>query len=156
MNLSFRLHRANKGSQPDSRLWVRWVNVSLAIFLSALVSGCVTAYKPAEGSVAGYRDLQIDSTSYYVEYTEAKSVDWQHLEQFALKRCAEIAKERGYKVFDAELLDRRTVFLESSVDEIKIASMGNTAGDPTVHHTFQAGAKVEGRRVTYKLTLIDE
>lgn len=153
MNLSIRLQRSRCRPQLDINWWMK---SSLVFLLTLLMSACVTTYKPAEGSVAGYRDLQIDETSYYVEYTEAKSVAWQHLEQFALKRCAEIAKERGFKVFDAELLDRRTVFLESSVDEIKIASMGNTAGDPTVHHTFQAGAKVEGRRVTYKLTLIDE
>ena len=120
------------------------------------LSGCVTTYQSAEGGVAGFRDMQISKNSYYVEYTEAAGVSWEQIEQFAIKRCAEIAKERGYKVFDAELLDRRTVFLESSVDEIQIMSMGNTASDPPVQHTYKGSAKVEGKRVTFKLTLIDE
>lgn len=128
----------------------------LVVLLSVLVSGCVTTYQAAEDSVAGYRDLQIDKKRYYVEYTEAASVSWAQVERFALKRCAEIARERGYKVFDAELLDRKSVFLESSVNEIQIESMGNIANEPPVHHTYKAGGQVEGKRVTYKLVLIDE
>ena len=121
-----------------------------------LLSACLTTYKAADGSVAGFRDMQIDENSYYVEYTEAASVSWEQIEQFAIKRCAEIAKERGFVIFDAELLDRKTVFLESSVDEIAIVTPGNTAADPPVHHTYKGSAKVEGKRVLYKLTLIDE
>lgn len=121
-----------------------------------MLSACVSTYKAAEGSVAGYRDVKIDDTSYFVEYTESASMSWVQIEQFALKRCAEIAKARGYLVFDAELLERKSVFLESSVDEIAITSMGNIASDPPVRHVYQGGAKVEGKRVTYKLTLIDE
>lgn len=130
-----------------------------SVFLLLALCGmtaCVTTYQAAEGGVAGFRDLQIDKYSYYVEYTEAASVSWEQVEQFAIKRCAEIAKARGFVVFDAELLDRKSVFLESSVDEIQIMSMGNTAADPPVHHTYKGSAKVEGRRVTYKLTLINE
>lgn len=120
------------------------------------LSACVTTYKAADGGVAGFRDLQIDKYSYYVEYTEAATVSWEQIEQFAVKRCAEIAKERGFLIFDAELLDRKTVFLESNVDEIQIMTMGNTAADPPVQHTYKGSAKVEGKRVTYKLTLINE
>jgi len=121
-----------------------------------LLTACVTTYQAADDGVAGYREVQIDSMNYYVEYTEASSQSWKQIEQFALKRCAEIARERGFVVFDAELLDRRTVFLESSVNEIQIMTMGATASDPPVQTTYNAGAKVEGRRVTYKLTLINE
>ena len=128
----------------------------LLIVIVSLLSACVTTYQAADGGPAGFRDLQIDKMSYYVEYTEAASVSWEQIEQFALKRCAEIAKERGYLVFDAELLDRKSVFLESSVDEIQITSMGNLANEPPVHHTYKAGATIEGKRVTFKLTLIDE
>ena len=126
----------------------------LSVFF--LLSACVTTYQSAEVGVAGYRDLQIDETTYYVEYTEASSVSWEQLERFAIQRCAEIAKTRGFKVFDAELQERKVVFLESSVDEIQIMSMGNTANEPPVHHTYKAGAKVEGKRVTYKLLLVNE
>ncbi len=130
-------------------------SIFLLVALFSL-SACVTTYQSAEGGVAGFRDLQINENSYWVEYTEAATVSWEQIKQFAIKRCAEIAKERGYKVFDASLEDQRTVFLESSVDEIQIMSMGNTAADPPVQHTYKGSATVEGRRVTYKLTLIDE
>ncbi|WP_156502205.1 hypothetical protein, partial [Oleiphilus sp. HI0067] len=84
----------------------------LLIVIASLLSACVTTYQAADGGPAGFRNLQIDKMSYYVEYTEAASVSWEQIEQFALKRCAEIAKERGYLVFDAEVLDRKSVFLE--------------------------------------------
>lgn len=138
-----------------NKLFSFFAPISLLLALVGL-SACVTTYQAAEGGVAGFRELQIDKYNYYVEYTEASTVSWEQIEQFAIKRCAEIAKERGFVVFDAELLDRKAVFLESSVDEIQIMSMGNTAADPPVHHTYKASAKVEGRRVTFKLTLINE
>ena len=133
-----------------------YFNRAFLVLVLLVLSACVTTYKSAEGGVAGFRDLQIDKYSYYVEYTEAATVSWEQVEQFALKRCAEIAKERGFLIFDAELLDRKVVFLESNVDEIQIMSMGNTAADPPVQHTYKGSAKVEGKRVTYKLTLVNE
>lgn len=124
--------------------------------LFILLTACVTTYKAAEDGVAGYRDLQVDKTTYYVEYTEAGAVSWKQVHQFALKRCAEIAKQRSYPFFDVLAKEEKVVFLESDVNEIAIASMGNMANQPPVHNVYQAGAKVEGKRVTYKIRLSSE
>lgn len=130
--------------------------VFIVCSLVALLSACVTTYKAAEDGVAGYRDLQIDKTTYYVEYTEAGAVSWKQVNQFALKRCAEITKQRGYPFFDVLNKQEKIVFLESEVGEIAIATMGNFANEPLVHNVYQAGAKVEGKRVTYKIKLSSE
>ena len=131
---------------------LRWA----CVFVAVLITGCVTTYKAADGGVAGFRDLQIDEFSYYVEYTESSGVSWEQIEQFAIKRCAEIAKSRGFVIFDAELLERKTVYLKSSVNEVSIITPGALATDPPVYNTYEGGAKVEGKQVLYKLTLIKE
>jgi hypothetical protein len=135
---------------------IQMFRVTVLCGLVGLLSACVTTYKAAEDGVAGYRDLQVDKTTYFVEYTEAGAVSWQQVNQFALKRCAEIAKQRGYPYFDVLEKQEKVVFLESDVSEIAIATMGNIASDPPVHNVYQAGAKVEGKRVTYKIKLSAE
>lgn len=126
------------------------------VFLALILAGCVTTYKDAGEGVAGYRDLRVDKQTYYVEYTEAARVSWEQIHQFVLKRSAEIAQQNGYSAFDVIEKDEKTVFLTSDVDEISITTMGNTASDPAVTHVYQTGAKVEGRRVTYKIKLIKD
>lgn len=128
---------------------------ALCFFLSA----CVSTYKPAEEGVAGYRDLRVDKTTFYVEYTESSRIEWDQLNAFALKRCAEIAKEQGYPIFDVISKDEKTVFLKSDVDEIEITTMGVMVGETPsfpVTHKYKAGARIEGRRVTYKIKLAKE
>jgi hypothetical protein len=124
--------------------------------LSFLLMACVSTYKPANEGVAGFRDLRVDKTTYYVEYTESSRIDWEQLNAFALKRCAEIAKEQGYPFFDVISKDEKTVFLKSNVDEIEITTQGSMPGDPPITHKYKAGARVEGRRVTYKIKLVKE
>ena len=85
----------------------------ISVLLTAvLVIGCVATYKAAEDGVAGYRDLRVNKNTYYVEYTEAARVSWDQLHAFVLKRCAEIAKENGYDVFDVLDKDEKEVFFE--------------------------------------------
>ncbi|TNC81046.1 MAG: hypothetical protein C9356_10615 [Oleiphilus sp.] len=122
--------------------------LTLSLLSLALIA-CVATYKAAEEGVAGYRDLRIDRDTYYVEYTEAARVDWEQLHSFVLKRCAEIAKENGYAYFDVLEKDEKTVFLKSNVDEIEIMAMGEV-------QTYPAGARLEGKRVTYKIKLLRE
>ena len=117
------------------------------VFLLFL-SGCAVKYHAAEDGPSGYRDAQVSSDVFYVEYT---------IHGFALKRCAEIAKKKGYAFFDVLSKDEKTVYLESAVDQIVVANMGNLASDPptaTVYST--AGKRVEGRRVTYQIKLLNE
>lgn len=135
------------------RLWAR---ISAVALCSLILSACVATYKSAEEGVAGYRDLLVNPNTFYVEYTESASVSWEQIHDFALRRCAEIAQSRGYPVFDVVSKQERTIFLESTVNEIEIAGMGNIASDPPVHNVFTTGGKHEGRRVTYKIELLKE
>tara|TARA_R110001599_G_scaffold96004_2_gene248653 strand:- start:1377 stop:1796 length:420 start_codon:yes stop_codon:yes gene_type:complete len=134
------------------------VNFSLRTIILYVVlfflSGCAITYHAAEDGPSGYRDAQISQDVYYVEYTESAKTDWDTIHRFTLKRCAEIAKQKGYLYFDVLHKDEKTVYLESAVDQIIVANMGNLASDPptaTVYST--AGKRVEGRRVTYQIKL---
>tara|TARA_R110002167_G_scaffold162994_1_gene359659 strand:+ start:736 stop:1155 length:420 start_codon:yes stop_codon:yes gene_type:complete len=118
------------------------------------ISGCAVTYHAAEDGPSGYRDAQVSKDVYYVEYTESAKTGWDTIHRFTLKRCAEIAKKKGYLYFDVLHKDEKTVHLESAVDQIIVANMGNLASDPptaTVYST--AGKRVEGRRVTYQIKL---
>lgn len=121
------------------------------------LSGCAATYHAAEDGPSGYRDAQVSQDVFYVEYTESAKTDWSTIHRFALKRCAEIAKKKGYRFFDVLSKDEKTVYLESAVDQIIVSNMGNLATDPptaTVYST--AGKRVEGKRVTYQIKLSNE
>lgn len=125
-------------------------------FVSFFLVGCAVTYKDAEGGVAGYRDFQIDKNTYYVEYTEATRISWDEIHLFALKRSAEITKERGYSFFDVISKEEQKVYLESDVTQISVSTMGNIASDPPVSNTYKMGLQVEGKRVLYKIRLVNE
>ena len=126
------------------------------LIILGLLSACAASYKAADEGVSGYRDLQVDKNVYYVEYTEGARVPWESIHQFVLKRCAEITKQRGYKFFDVLSKDEKTVYLESDINQISIATMGNLAVNPPVTNTYNTGGRVEGRRVTFKIQLLNE
>ena len=130
---------------------------AFCIFLSLLLSACAATYHAAEEGPSGYRDAQVSKDVFYVEYTESAKTDWDTLHRFALKRCAEITTQKGYKYFDVLSKEQKMVYLESAVDQIIVSSMGNLASDPptaTVYST--AGKRVEGKRVIYKIKLTNE
>lgn len=138
----------------ELKFFFKKCNILFCIFL---LSACSAKYHAAEDGPSGYRDAQVSNDVYYVEYTESASTDWKTIHRFALKRCAELAKNRGYQFFDVLSKDEKKVYLESAVDQIIVANMGNLASDPptaTVYST--AGKRVEGRRVTYQIKLLNE
>ena len=126
------------------------------MFLTVLLSACAVKYHAAEDGVSGFRDLQVEKNVYYVEYTEGARTSWEQIHQFTLKRCAEITKKKGYKFFDVISKDEKTVFLETDVTQVSVASMGNLAVDAPVVNSYSVGGKVEGRRVTYRIQLTNE
>lgn len=131
---------------------------NIYLYLSLfLLSACAATYHAAEDGPSGYRDAQVSADVYYVEYTESAKTDWDTLHRFALKRCAEIAKKKGYRFFDVLSKNEKKVYLETAVDQIIVSNMGNLASDPptaTVYST--AGKRVEGKRVTYQIKLSNE
>lgn len=126
------------------------------LFICLILSACAVTYKPAEDGVAGYRDIQLSKSTFLVEYTESGRVSWKQIHDFALKRCAEITRERGYAFFDVVLKEEREVALESDVDSVIISTMGTRASDPPVTNTYNTGSVVQGRRVIYKIELANE
>jgi hypothetical protein len=132
------------------------IKIMLCLFLSIFLSACAVKYHAAEEGVSGFRDLQVEKNIFYVEYTEAARTSWEQIHQFTLKRCAEITKEKGYKFFDVVSKDEKTVYLETDVSQVSVASMGNLAGDAPVVNSYAVGGKVEGRRVTYRIQLTNE
>ena len=132
------------------------VQFILCLLLPIFLSACAVKYHAAEEGVSGFRDLQVDKNIYYVEYTEGARTSWEQIHQFTLKRCAEITKEKGYKYFDVISKDEKTVYLETDVTQVAVASMGNLAVDAPVVNNYAVGGKVEGRRVTYRIQLTNE
>ena len=127
-----------------------------SLLFALTLSACAVKYHAADEGVSGYRDLQVDKNIYYVEYTEAARTSWEQIHQFTLKRCAEIAKDKGYKYFDVVSKDEKTVYLETDVTQVSVATMGNLAVDAPVTNSYTVGGKVEGRRVTYRIKLTNE
>ena len=132
------------------------MRLTICFVLGLCLTACATVYKPAEDGVAGYRELQLDKTSYIVQYTEAAKVPWEQIHGFALKRAAELAEKGGYAYFDVVSKKQGTVFLETDVDSITINTMGNIASDPPITNTYKTGGMVEGRRVTYEIILTND
>ena len=132
----------------------------LALIAMSFLSACAATYHAEESGSSGYRDLKVDKGIYYVEYTESSNRSWDTIHRFALKRCAEITKENGYKYFDVLSKDEKDVYLDSNVDQISVATLGSGAfgswNTPTTNAYSVKGKKVEGRRVTYKIKLTNE
>jgi hypothetical protein len=127
--------------------------VFLAV-ISCLLSACAATYHAAESGSSGYRDIRVDRGIYYVEYTESSNRSWKVIHGFALKRCAEITKENGYKFFDVLSKDEIEVFLDNNVDQISVT---NPEGTGPASNTYSLkGSKVEGRRVVYKIKLSNQ
>lgn len=126
------------------------------LMLTFFLSACAVKYHEAEEGVSGFRDLQVEKNIFYVEYTEGARTSWEQIHQFTLKRCAEITKDKGYKFFDVISKDEKTVYLESDVTQVAVATMGNLAVDAPVVNSYAVGGKVEGRRVTYRIELTNE
>jgi hypothetical protein len=136
---------------------INYLRIFYLFVFILFLSGCAVTYHAAEGGPSGYRDALVKQSIYYVEYTESANTEWATIHRFTLKRCAEIAKKNGYLFFDVLHKDEKIVYLESAVDQIIVSNMGNVGNEPpssTVYST--AGKRVEGRRVTYQIKLLNE
>lgn len=122
-----------------------------------LLNACAATYHAAEDGSSGFRDFKVDKGIFYVEYTESSNRSWDTVRNFALKRCAEITKENGYKYFDVISKDEQEVYLDSNVDQVRVETLNEGAFGtwkaPSSNTYSLEGVKVEGRRVTYKIKL---
>lgn len=124
-----------------------------AIFLSACSA---PQYQKAEQSDIGYRDVQVDPATHFVEYTEHESVPWEQVRQFVLQRCAEITQNRGYKFFDVLEKEERELEVDSKIDTVSMVTSTAKWDAPASTTIPMTGAKVKVKRVTYKIRLMNE
>ena len=127
------------------------------ILATSLLFACSTAkYQKAEQSDIGYRDVQVDPATHFVEYTEHESVPWEQVRQFVLQRCAEITQNRGYKFFDVLEKEERELEVDSKIDTVSMVTSTAKWDAPASTMIPVAGAKVKVKRVTYKIRLMNE
>lgn len=132
------------------------VSKMLVVLFSLFLVACAAKYQKAENSDIGYRDVQVDQTTHFVEYTENESVSWEQVRQFVLQRCAEIAHNRGYAFFDVLEKEELELLIDSPVDQIAVVSGNAKWAAPTSATYAMPGAKVKVKRVTYKIRLSNE
>lgn len=135
-------------------LYLAKISIVLASFILFACSS--VNYQKAEDADIGYRDVQIDPLTHFVEYTEHASVPWEQVHQFVLTRCAEIAKNRGYKYFDVLEKEERELMVDSKVNQIQVVSGNAKWAQPSTDTYAMAGAKVKVKRVTYKIRMTNE
>jgi hypothetical protein len=82
----------------------------ISVIAFATLAACATtppAYAPAaSASAAGYSETQIEANRYFVTYRAPRSADAALLQDYALRRAAELTLQSGHDWF---WVDRRTV-----------------------------------------------
>ena len=105
--------------------WGRFAGVASVTLAVALLASCATGpeYKPrAEGESIGYTDLQLSPTRYRVTYSGNSSIRRENVENYLLRRAAELTLAAGYShfAFDQRDTEARTYYREtfSSFDPV--------------------------------------
>jgi hypothetical protein len=99
-------------------LWARFARAASVTLAVAVLSSCATGpeYKPrAEGESIGYTDLQLSPTRYRVTYSGNSSIRRENVENYLLRRAAELTLAAGYThfAFDQRDTEARTYYRES-------------------------------------------
>ena len=82
------------------RLARRAAIVALGLFALGLLHGCAIEYRPAPfWGAAGYTERERDRNVFRVSYLSGRTSLPNMLEPFALYRCAELTRERGFERF---------------------------------------------------------
>ena len=105
-------------SRLSGGLWGRFARVASVTLAVALLASCVTGpeYKPrAEGESVGYTDLQLSPTRYRVTYSGNSSIRRENVENYLLRRAAELTLAAGYShfAFDQRDTEARTYYRET-------------------------------------------
>ena len=77
------------------------MKILLIGLLLCLMSGCSSMYVPKDSDEPhGYSDITLDDGGYLVSYETYKSASYDEMFEFVVKRSAELAHLKGYKVFN--------------------------------------------------------
>lgn len=66
--------------------------------LIIMLFGCATGYHP-NGYTGGFSQLQVANDTYVVKFQGNAYTNMDRAFQFALRRCADLTKEKGYRYF---------------------------------------------------------
>lgn len=72
-----------------------------------ILSGCATSYQPS-GVTGGFSEMQLNDDIYRVSFRGNAYTAHENVQNYLLRRCAELTKAKGYNYF---------VILESNVDK---------------------------------------
>ncbi|HET7437509.1 MAG TPA: hypothetical protein VFN10_22585 [Thermoanaerobaculia bacterium] len=87
-----------------------------AAFAALVLIGCTTAYQPS-GATGGFSEVKLSETSYQVRFRGNGYTGPGQVQQFMLRRAAELALENGYRYFTTDVpqnLDRRDMWMQYS------------------------------------------
>lgn len=101
--------------------WRHFAKAVAATLAVTLLAGCETGpvYKPrAPGERVGYTDLQLTPTRYRVTFSGNSSTRREDVENYLLRRAAEVTLANGYThfAFDSRDTTARTYYRESFSD----------------------------------------
>lgn len=112
-------------SRQSGGLWGRFARAASVTLVLAFLASCATGpeYKPrAPGERIGYTDLQLSPTRYRVTFSGSSATKRDDVENYLLRRAAELTLAAGYThfVFDARDTEARTYYREtfSSFDPV--------------------------------------
>ena len=118
----------------------------LAASISLLTLGCATTYTSADESVSGgYTETRLAPDTYLVRIEGNGFTTRGEVEQFAMRRCAELTLEQGKRYF---ILERHTAWLETRLTRDGASSRPRneavvTAVDAKSADTFDAISIIE-------------
>jgi len=105
-------------SRQSGGSWGRFARVATVSLAVAFLASCATGpeYKPrAEGESIGYTDLQLSPTRYRVTYTGNSAIRRENVENYLLRRAAELTLAAGYThfAFDQRDTEARSYYREN-------------------------------------------
>lgn len=72
---------------------------SVLLLLTLIITGCATSYKPAGFFNDGYKDMALSNDIYKVSFKGNSDTSKSTVQDYLLRRCAEITMQKGYKYF---------------------------------------------------------
>ena len=130
-----------KKAQTQAKPGLRWASAAACAAAILLLSSCATAtapvYRPkASEDGTGYSDEQIGATRYRVSFSGDQETTRAQVEDYLLRRAAEITVRAGYShfVFDNRSIETDTNFYRTTDN-----------WDPTTGLAFGLGRRYPGR-----------
>src|SRR6266550_1234187 len=130
-------------AQTQGNRWFGRVASAVSAAAILMLAGCTTmtatvpAYRPqASDKGAGYADEQIDATRYRVSFSGDTKTTRAQVEDYLLRRAAEITVRAGYNYF---VFDNRTIETDTNLYRT------TDNWDPTTGLAFGLGRRYPGR-----------